>query len=86
MAEETKTTKTVPVPAPGRNVMYRDKKGTWPATVRAVNPEDPKQVDLVVFTALSGAYAGKQALGVSYDEDKEYCWWWPERTTATMEV
>jgi len=88
MPETTEAPKTitVPAPAPGLTVVFRDKQGDWPAVVRAVNPNNHRQVDLIVFTAMSGAYAGKQALGVVYCRDKMGCWWWPSLNTTTMEV
>lgn len=86
------TKKTVPAPTKGRVVMYHPTESdeSWAAFVVRVSATDPRLVQLAVFDyvaydlgndlpVVTGAY-------VPYGENQPGCWWWPERSDATIEV
>ena len=79
----TMAKQTIPAPTQGRVVLFKDDLGIWPAIVQDVSKAD--QITLAVFTPRAGAYLGKRA-AATYGKDKEGCWWWPEKSDATIEV
>ena len=75
--------KTVPKPSKGRTVLFlrlgAEKDDSDPGVVTAVNPDDPRLVNLALFN-------GNVRRAVPYGFEQQGCWWWPPREEGTMEV